>query len=33
MTGKDYEAWVAREEARHLLLMKDAGFLAGSQAR
>jgi len=33
MTGNDYEAWVAREEARHLLLMKDAGFLAGSQAR
>jgi len=27
MTGKDYEAWVAREEARHFLLMKDAGFL------
>jgi tripartite-type tricarboxylate transporter receptor subunit TctC len=33
MTGKDYEAWVAREEARHLLLMKDAGFIAGSQVR
>ena len=33
MTGNDYEAWVAREEARHLLLMKDAGFLAGSGAR
>ena len=33
MTGKDYEAWVAREEARHLLLMKEAGFLAGSGAR
>ncbi len=33
MTGKDYEAWVAREEARHLLLMKDAGFIAGSQLR
>jgi putative tricarboxylic transport membrane protein len=33
MTGKDYEAWVAREEARHLLLMRDAGFIAGSQAR
>jgi putative tricarboxylic transport membrane protein len=26
--GKDYEAWVAREEARHILLMKEAGFLA-----
>ena len=33
MTGKDYEAWVAREEARHLLLMKDAGFIAGSEVR
>ena len=28
LAGKDYEAWVAREEARHILLMKDAGFLA-----
>ena len=28
LSGKDYEAWVAREEARHILLMKDAGFLA-----
>jgi tripartite-type tricarboxylate transporter receptor subunit TctC len=28
MTGKEYEAWVAREEARHILLMKEAGFLA-----
>jgi putative tricarboxylic transport membrane protein len=28
LTGKEYEAWVAREEARHILLMKDAGFLA-----
>ncbi len=27
MTGKEYEAWVAREEARHVLLMKEAGFL------
>jgi tripartite-type tricarboxylate transporter receptor subunit TctC len=27
MTGKEYEAWVAREEARHIQLMKDAGFL------
>jgi len=33
MNGKAYEAWVAREEARHLLLMKDAGFIAGSEAR
>jgi tripartite-type tricarboxylate transporter receptor subunit TctC len=28
LTGKEYEAWVAREEARHILLMKEAGFLA-----
>jgi tripartite-type tricarboxylate transporter receptor subunit TctC len=28
LNGKEYEAWVAREEARHILLMKDAGFLA-----
>jgi tripartite-type tricarboxylate transporter receptor subunit TctC len=28
LNGKDYETWVAREEARHILLMKEAGFLA-----
>jgi tripartite-type tricarboxylate transporter receptor subunit TctC len=28
LSGKDYEAWVAREEARHVSLMKEAGFLA-----
>jgi tripartite-type tricarboxylate transporter receptor subunit TctC len=28
LAGKDYEAWVAKEEARHILLMKEAGFLA-----
>ena len=28
LSGKEYEAWVAREEARHILLTKDAGFLA-----
>jgi len=28
LNGKDYEAWVAREEARHIMLMKEAGFLA-----
>ncbi len=28
LAGKEYEAWVAREEARHILLMKEAGFLA-----
>ena len=31
--GDEQGALVAREEARHLLLMKDAGVLAGSQAR
>ena len=29
LNGKQYADWVAREEARHMLLMKDAGFLAG----
>ena len=28
MSGKAYADWVAREEARHIQLMKDAGFLA-----
>jgi tripartite-type tricarboxylate transporter receptor subunit TctC len=28
LSGKEYESWVAREEARHILLMKEAGFLA-----
>jgi len=28
LNGKAYEAWVAREEARHIMLMKEAGFLA-----
>jgi len=28
LNGKEYESWVAREEARHILLMKEAGFLA-----
>jgi tripartite-type tricarboxylate transporter receptor subunit TctC len=28
LNGKDYETWVAHEEARHMLLMKEAGFLA-----
>jgi tripartite-type tricarboxylate transporter receptor subunit TctC len=31
LTGKEYADWVAREEARHLALMKTAGFLAGQQ--
>jgi tripartite-type tricarboxylate transporter receptor subunit TctC len=29
LTGKEYYDWVAREEARHVGLMKAAGFLAG----
>jgi tripartite-type tricarboxylate transporter receptor subunit TctC len=27
--GKEYAGWVAREEARHVALMKAAGFIAG----
>jgi len=29
LKGKEYVDWVAREEARHLSLMKAAGFIAG----
>jgi tripartite-type tricarboxylate transporter receptor subunit TctC len=29
LNGKPYADWVSKEEARHLLLMKEAGFLAG----
>jgi tripartite-type tricarboxylate transporter receptor subunit TctC len=29
LTGKEYADWVAREEARHIALMKKAGFIAG----
>ena len=29
LTGKEYAEWVAREEARHIALMKAAGFIAG----
>ncbi|MBI1942473.1 MAG: tripartite tricarboxylate transporter substrate binding protein, partial [Betaproteobacteria bacterium] len=29
LKGKEYADWVAREEARHLSLMKAAGFVAG----
>ena len=29
LAGKEYTAWVAREEARHVSLMKAAGFIAG----
>jgi len=29
LMGKEYAEWVAREEARHVALMKKAGFIAG----
>jgi tripartite-type tricarboxylate transporter receptor subunit TctC len=29
LAGKEYAEWVAREEARHVALMKKAGFIAG----
>ena len=29
LKGKEYADWVAREEARHIALMKKAGFIAG----
>jgi tripartite-type tricarboxylate transporter receptor subunit TctC len=28
LTGKEYADWVAKEEARNLFLMRDAGFIA-----
>ena len=31
LNGKPYADWVAKEEARHLALMKAAGFIAGSK--
>ena len=31
LVGKDYADWVAREEARHIGLMKTAGFMAGKK--
>jgi len=31
LTGKEYADWVAREEARHIALMKSAGFMAGKK--
>ncbi len=31
LTGKEYADWVAREEARHIVLMKTAGFMAGQK--
>jgi putative tricarboxylic transport membrane protein len=29
LSGKEYADWVAKEEARHISLMKAAGFIAG----
>jgi tripartite-type tricarboxylate transporter receptor subunit TctC len=29
LTGKEYADWVAKEEQRHISLMKAAGFIAG----
>jgi tripartite-type tricarboxylate transporter receptor subunit TctC len=31
LAGKEYADWVAREEARHVSLMKAAGFMAGQK--
>ena len=31
LSGKEYADWVAREEARHVALMKTAGFMAGQK--
>jgi tripartite-type tricarboxylate transporter receptor subunit TctC len=31
LSGKDYAEWVAREEARHVALMKGAGFISGQR--
>jgi len=31
LAGKEYADWVAREEARHVALMKGAGFIAGQK--
>jgi len=31
LAGKDYAEWVAREEARHVALMKGAGFIHGQR--
>ena len=29
LDGKEYADWVAKEEQRHIALMKAAGFIAG----
>ena len=31
LNGKEYADWVAKEEARHVMLMKAAGFIAGGK--
>jgi tripartite-type tricarboxylate transporter receptor subunit TctC len=31
LAGKEYADWVGREEARHIVLMKTAGFMAGKK--
>jgi putative tricarboxylic transport membrane protein len=31
LEGKEYADWVAREEARHVALMKAAGFISGQK--
>ena len=31
LAGKEYADWVAKEEARHIALMKGAGFMAGAR--
>ena len=31
LEGKEYADWVAREEARHVALMKSAGFIQGQK--
>src|SRR4030095_7856427 len=31
LNGKEYADWVAKEEARHMQLMKAAGFIAGQE--
>ncbi len=31
LVGKEYADWVAKEEARHIALMKAAGFMAGAR--
>jgi putative tricarboxylic transport membrane protein len=31
LAGKEYAEWVAREEARHVALMKGSGFISGQR--